>query len=185
MKKIHILSPSKNGEIRKKVPKHQNAPFITHQLKGRHGTHAPFVYDFVCHVLRGPSNRKTFLGRYFFPVIHIHDLEEIYQRFLAYYKPEQTINLDGNSTSLKEIHIEKTVKSVLLVQHDTVDLDIENISESLEQWRQENIKIAYWLKSETLLENWYLYFNRAIKLKGAILYFNHSEFLEKELFHLK
>lgn len=183
MRKIPTHSLSKNGEIRIKVPKQHNAVFITHQLKGRHGTHAPFVYDFVCQVLRAPSKRKTFLGRYFFPVTPIKDLEETYQRFLAFYKPEQIINLDGNSTSFKTIYVEKSVTKMLLVQQKTVDLD--KLAESLQEWSKGNIKFAYWTKSDNLLKNWYLYFNRVIKLKGAILYFNHSEFLKKELFHLK
>lgn len=185
MRKTLTHSLSKNGEIRIKVPKQHNAAFITHQLKGRHGTHAPFVYDFVCQVLRVPSKRKTFLGRYFFPVTPIKDLEEIYQRFLAFYKPEQIINLDENSTSFKTINVEEAVVRMLLVQQKIVDLDIDKMAESLQEWSKKNIKFAYWTKSDDLLENWYLYFNRVIKLKGAILYFNHSEFLEKELFHLK
>lgn len=149
--------------------------------KGRHGTHSPFVYEFVSKVLRGPSNRKSFLGKYFFPVTYIKDPSRIYLNFLTFYVAHATFFV-SDVTEEKKLEIPKGVSRVLFIQKEGMVWTNEFMT-SLIELQNQGVEYAIWVeKIKTAIPE--QYFNRVIELEQHKIYFQHASFKEREYFRL-
>lgn len=157
---------------------------IHYKLKGRHGTHAPFVYDFVAKILRNPSPFKSFLGKYFVPVSRNSDLKEQKKRFIDWYKAD----LLWDKTYLPDCTDLKDYSRVLfIISPESMEsfLQIEAQKEFLEKLQNTSLDYAFWTERKGLLSEFYPYFNRFMSWKEASLYIRHTAFYEKEVFLLK
>ncbi|HLS71039.1 MAG TPA: hypothetical protein VK027_05205 [Chitinophagaceae bacterium] len=161
-----------------------NNPPIHYKLKGRHGTHAPFVYDFVTKILRNPSPFKSFLGRYFIPVTRNSDIREQKKRFIKWYEADMLWELK----SLPDFSEIKACSRILFfISSEKMKGFLKNPESKnfLEKLEKSNLDYAFWTESKDVLPEFYPYFNRFMAWKEASLYLRHQAFYEKEVFLLK
>lgn len=155
-----------------------------YSIKGRHGTHSPFAYDFVTQVLRAPSKYSSLIGRYLFPVSYIKNQDQIFDNFVAFYNADILLHIHQYFEIEKYLFLNSpSIKRIFIIIYDMEKVTLE-FQDFLMSLQDENIEYAVWATTASfqLLPP---FFNRKIELLQAMIYFHHSAFKEVECFQLR
>lgn len=161
----------------------RNKEIIYYKKRGRHGTHAPFVYDFISQVLRAPSRFKNPLLKYLFPVGYIKNKASIIASFKNFYQADLIIN---HPEEYQSINSDKEIQRLLILISNQSDLQLLSTYQPLwDNLKNKGIDYALCLPQDSFFEDWNCYFNRIIEKEDYFFYFQHKAFYEKEYFKIK